>query len=75
MRYRFSKLSTGEKLRAAASGLPVTIVESGTELVLDFGERALTAEQETALADFLAKRELEFTEKGENLEATDWQNS
>ncbi len=68
MRYRFRKLSTGEKLVSVTGGLPVTIVESGSELLLDFQDETLSAEQETALSDLLAKGDLEFRERGEKLE-------
>ncbi len=68
MRYRFRKLATGEKLVSVTGGLPVTVVESGSELLLDFQDGTLSVEQETALSDLLAKGGLEFRERGEKLE-------
>jgi len=70
MRYKFRKLDFWEEVKSAIGDRPVNVVDSGDEIIFDFGDYELTASDEAKLSELMITRPLlrgkpaKFIEKG-----------
>ena len=58
MRYKFTKTDFWEELKAVIGNIPCNVIDTGDELLLDFGAVTLTPAQEAALIKLLSERTL-----------------
>lgn len=66
MRYLFQIMSIRDRIEEAAEGKPVTVVQSGKRILLDF-DRTLNATQRQKALGFMTKLGLKFLVMGEDI--------
>lgn len=67
MRYLFEVMSIAERIKEAAGGRPVTVVQSGNRFLFDFGDRTLNATQRQKASQFMTDLGLKFLAMGEDI--------
>lgn len=76
MKYKFRKADFWEELKTAIGDTPVNVIDSGDEIIFDFGDATLTPAQKTALIDLMKKKPMlrgksaKFIEEGMDIEIT-----
>jgi hypothetical protein len=58
MRYKFRKLDFWEEIKSAVGDRPVNVIDSGEEIIFDFGDYELTASEEASLNKLMMTKPL-----------------
>jgi hypothetical protein len=58
MKYRFRQIDFWEELKVAIGDRPVNIEDSGEEIIFDFGDYALTSQEEANLKTMMGSKPL-----------------
>lgn len=76
MKYKFRAIDLWEELKSAVGDIPLNIIDSGNEIIIDTFERTLTPAQELALTKLMNEKPMlrgklaKFIEKGLDVELT-----